>query len=116
MIFTALVLFGATITLNVYNFIWYAGSAFNVFMNILNIVIIVFITVVQLLGFNPEGSLITTGSLSLYMTYMIWSAQLSGSATHNLLLTHKDANIAEISIGFFLLVVVLFYLTFMTNR
>lgn len=46
MIATAFILYGATITLNVYNFKWFSASTFSLITNIVNAILIVTITVV----------------------------------------------------------------------
>lgn len=62
LISTAIILFSATIVFNVYNYILFKGCGLNYFITTFNIVLIVIITIVQLLGYNPHGSLITTGA------------------------------------------------------
>jgi hypothetical protein len=119
-----LLLYGGTITLNVYNFRWFTqgGSdcGLNIFINILNIVLIVILTTIQLLGFNPNGSLICSGAQSLYMTFLTYSAQLSGPVTNcNIIqksITNGGIMALEIGVAVFLLIVVLLYLSFGTQE
>lgn len=69
-----IILYGLTITLIILNFVWFTGCGFNVFVNVANAIIVIAVTVVQLLGYNPSGSLLTSGAMSLYMTFLIFSA------------------------------------------
>lgn len=50
---TTVILYGGALTLVIMSFIWFSGCALNVFMNIFSIVLIVGITIIQLLGWNP---------------------------------------------------------------
>lgn len=107
LLFTAIILYGLTLTLIILNFVWFNGCGLNTFLNIANLVIIIAFTVVQLLGYNPNGSLITSGAQALYMTFLIFSAQLSGDSSCNEALTNYD-NIftMELVVGLILLFVV----------
>lgn len=64
------------------------------------------------MGFHPHGSLITSGAQSLYMTFMTFSAQLSGESACNSAISQNGIFTIELSVGFTLLMVVLLYLTF----
>lgn len=74
LIITALLLYSGAFTLNAYNFIWFGTCGLNIFMNVFTIVLIIAITVVQLLGYNPQGSLITSGAMAVYIVYQSFSA------------------------------------------
>lgn len=50
----------------------------NVAINVINIIAIAVLTTLQLLGLNKYGSIITSGAISLYMTFLNFSAMLSG--------------------------------------
>ncbi|CAD8165057.1 unnamed protein product [Paramecium octaurelia] len=63
--------FTLALILNIYNFIWFDH---NYIINLINIAIIILLTVVQLFGFNPSGSLLATGCISCYITYQTFSA------------------------------------------
>ena len=74
LILTAILLYAGCITLQVFNFIWFDGCTSNTLVNVVNSILIVLIAVVQMMGYNPNGSLITSGAQSIYMTYLIFSA------------------------------------------
>lgn len=84
------------VTFNVYNFQWFASSSecgLNIFVNVLNLLLILIFTVIQLMGYNPNGSLISSGAQSLYMTFLTFSAQLSGpNQTCNSMYNHVITN------------------------
>lgn len=74
----AILLYAATIILSIFNFVWFdEGGTINWVFNIINVILYVSITAIQVMGFNPSGNLITTGCVSLYITYLNFSSQLS---------------------------------------
>lgn len=116
LIITSVILYGLAITLIVLNFIWFNGCGMNTFINVTNLVLCIVVTVVQVLGFNPKGSLITSGSISLYMTFLTFSAMLSGDISCNLAMTTENIFTIELVVGLILLLVVLIYLTFASKK
>ncbi|EAR88825.1 TMS membrane protein/tumor differentially protein (macronuclear) [Tetrahymena thermophila SB210] len=113
---TAVVLYGLTITLVVLNFIWFNGCGLNTFINVANLILVIAITVVQLLGYNPHGSLICSGAQGLYMTFLTFSAQLSGESSCNLAIDNNSIFTLELVVGLIILIVVQLYLTFGTKE
>lgn len=77
LIITSLVLYGLTITLSVLTFIWFKGCNLNTIISSINVVIIILMTIVQIMGFNPHGSLIASGGVSLYISFMTFSSQIN---------------------------------------
>lgn len=58
-------------------------------VNVVNLILIIIAVTLQLMGFNPHGSIITSSCMSLYASYLIFSAQLSNSEDCNELLDSK---------------------------
>lgn len=51
----------------------------DIVINIINVCAIIVLTALQLLGLNKYGSIITSGAISLYMSFLNFSAMLSGN-------------------------------------
>mgnify|MGYP001810177225 CR=1 FL=1 len=71
---TTVTLYGVAITLNIYNFIWFSGCGVNIFMNVFTLILIIGFTAVQLLGLNPEGSLLTSSAVACYITFIAYTS------------------------------------------
>jgi hypothetical protein len=70
LICTAAVLYSTTLYLIIKNFEWYPCSTF---INIINIIIVLLVTVLTASGISPNGSLITSGAFSIFITFETWS-------------------------------------------
>lgn len=70
LIVTAILFYALTIYFNYKNFQWFPCSKG---VNIINVGLITVITILVLTGHFPNGSLVTSGAMSLYLTYQIWS-------------------------------------------
>ncbi|CAD8063663.1 unnamed protein product [Paramecium sonneborni] len=117
LIITTIVLYGGALTLNVFNFMWFSGCGANIFMNIFTIILIVGATGVQLLGWNPQGSLLTSGAMAIYIVFQAYQAQSSWPDNEcNSLSKSQGTRIVEIVVGVLLTIVSLLYLTFGTSN
>ncbi|KRX10953.1 hypothetical protein PPERSA_12077 [Pseudocohnilembus persalinus] len=68
---TALILYSLTFLFVYYNFQWFPC---NQTINIVNLFLIIVLTALIFTGYFPNGSLITGGFVSLYLTFQIWSS------------------------------------------
>ena len=46
-------------------------------LGIINILLVVIVTVIQILGLHPQGSLLATSIISFYFSFMAFSAAIS---------------------------------------
>jgi len=46
-------------------------------VNVFTIILIIGITIVQILGYNQQGSLLTSGAMALFLSFEAFSAQAS---------------------------------------
>lgn len=60
-----------------YKLFWISGCFWNMATLIIMTVFVVLFTVLILLKFHPKGSLITSGSISLYGVFLAWTAFIS---------------------------------------
>jgi len=70
LIFTAVLLYGFTIYFNVKNLYWFPC---NFIVNLINIITITIATILTISWLSRKGSLITSGAISLYLTFSVWS-------------------------------------------
>ncbi|EGR28880.1 membrane protein tms1, putative [Ichthyophthirius multifiliis] len=109
-------LYTASILLNAYNFIWFKGCQFNIIVNALNLLLVISITFVQFLGFNPSGSLLTSSAMSFYITFLAFSGQLSSESGCNSAISSNAIFAIELSVGVAFLLVTLLYLSFVKKN
>lgn len=48
-----------------------------IWLGIINVILIIIVTVVQILGLHPQGSLLATSMISFYFSFMAFSASIS---------------------------------------
>jgi len=79
LIFVTLVMYTATgfIVFYSFKFFWVHGCFFNKVILIVVASCVVIFTVLIIAKFHPKGSLITSGAISLYGTFLAWTAFLS---------------------------------------
>ncbi|KAL4493646.1 hypothetical protein ABPG72_004139 [Tetrahymena utriculariae] len=120
LVFTSLILYGLAISLNVLTFIWFKGCSTNTAISSVNIVILVVITFIQILGFNPHGSLIASGGIGLYISFLTFSSQFSSPDSEcNSLISNsgnKNGFYFDLSIAIILNFIVLMYITFSSKE
>ncbi|KAM3131050.1 hypothetical protein pb186bvf_016862 [Paramecium bursaria] len=109
LICTTAMLYGIAFTLNLYNFIWFYGCTVNLFTNFFTLIIIVGITAVQLLGWNPEGSLLTSSAMACYITFISYTSQASCPEKSCNLIIYRSY------FGAIMSIIALVYLTFGTT-
>lgn len=116
LICTALILYAAIGLFNAFNYVWFKGCGTGAAFTSINLVLVVAVSVLQATGINPKGSLICSGSMGLYMTYLTFSALISSPQDScNEIMNSKTALVIEMAVSFIFTVVVLFYLTFSTK-
>jgi hypothetical protein len=79
LIFVTLVMYTGTGFILYWSFktFWVDGCGMNKFMLILMSILPILFTVLIVLKFHPKGSLITSGSISIYGVFLIWTAFVS---------------------------------------
>jgi serine incorporator 1/3 len=112
----AAILFIGNLLLTIFNFIWFSsdsGCGMNIFIIILNIIFTITQTGISVSGISKNGSLITAGLQSLYLTYLTWAGLSSNpDGKCNSFLASDTVMITSLVIGFLLILVTLIYLTF----
>lgn len=104
LIFTSLLMYGATsffIYIGFHNF-WLSGCGGNKTILIFAILFALAFVVLIILKFHPQGSIITSGAISIFGVYLFWSALISNpSETCNLHRKNKSFMIFQIVFSFF---------------
>lgn len=79
MIFTTVVMYSGTgyILFFLYKNFWITGCTANKFMLITMTIFPILFTVLIVLKFHPKGSVITASAISIYGTFLIWTAMIS---------------------------------------
>lgn len=116
LIVSAATLYVGNLIFTIFNFIWFAsnsGCGVNIFIIILNIVFTILHTILSVSGISKNGSLITSGLQSMYLTYLTWAGLSSNpEGSCNSFLASDTVMITSLVIGFMLILVTLIYLTF----
>lgn len=106
--------------LNIYMFIWFSpdsSCSLTIFLIVFNLILIVIMNILTISGIAQNGSLLTCGSFSLFLSYILWSGMSSNPNTEcNELSKNSNTMIVEIIFGFFLIVLTLCYMVFNTNK
>jgi hypothetical protein len=68
-------MFAGALAVNIYGYI--AFSKCTVWVNIVTSILILLLPGIQLIGWNPQGSLLTSSVISLYISYLGLIAQYS---------------------------------------
>lgn len=107
---TTILLYSSTGYFIYKNFQWFPCNAY---VNVFNILQVIVITGLTATGISKNGSLITSGGFSLFITYENWSGlNNEHSAECNQWLDDDDTMKIEIYIGIFLILCSLGYITF----
>lgn len=79
LIFVSLVMYLGTgyIMFHSYSIFWIAGCTLNKTLLIVMTILPITFTVLIILKFHPSGSLITCGGISIYGTFLVWTAFIS---------------------------------------
>ena len=75
LIFFTIINYGAALALHIWAYIKFKNC--SLWANIVTTILTVIIPVIQLLGFNPQNSLLTSSAVTLYIIYLTFVAQLS---------------------------------------
>jgi hypothetical protein len=110
---TTLLFYIGALLLNFYSFTWFtAKSYFNSFLLILNLILILVNSLVSISGIARNGSLLTSGGISLYETFILWTGLAnSPEETNQFFQSHSPLNI-EIFFGCFIIILSLAYVSF----
>lgn len=110
----------STIILLIYNFKWFhpnSECSRNLKILIANILSIILMTVMTVSGLGKNGSIITSGAQSFYVTYFTFSSLSSTpEPTCNALINSNKVMIVEISVGTFLFLCSLIYMALSSNQ
>ncbi len=75
-----LICYSVAIGLNIWSYVIFTGGECGndtIYVSIVNSFLIVLLVLVQLLHFNPQGSLLTTGLTTVYISYLCFICQFS---------------------------------------
>lgn len=117
--FTSIAYIGNLI-FNIFMFIWFAPESscgLNIFLIVFNIILILILIILTISGIAKNGSLLTSGIYSGYISYLLWSG-LAGNPDKqcNNLFFSESVMITGIVMGFLLMIVSLSYMTFNTSK
>ena len=108
------------VILHVYMFIWYSpdsSCSLTIFLIVFNLILIVILNILTVSGIARNGSFLTCGSFSMYISYILWSGlSANPDSDCNELISNSDAMVVEIIFGFLLIVIALSYMVFNTNK
>jgi len=90
---------------------WFGGCGMGTFSTTLNIVLMVISTLLVVLRVHPNGSILTSGGVCLFTTYMTWSALASQDDVCNSFNGDSTTTAVQISIGAALVVISLIYMS-----
>ncbi|KAM3136549.1 hypothetical protein pb186bvf_011352 [Paramecium bursaria] len=108
MVIASISTFAGAFTLIVYNYIWFSSNQIIVTITLIMIAVM---TIIQLQGYNQSGSLITSGSVALYMSFQCYSALSSWPNFYD----SKNAIITQMIVGLLLNLIALTYMIFATQ-
>lgn len=110
---TTIIFYTGTFLLNFYSFSWFtANSSLNSFMIILNLILILANSLLSISGIARNGSLLTSGGISLYETFILWTGLANSPKESNeFFQSHSPLN-TEIFFGCLIIVISLAYMSF----
>ena len=110
LILTSLGLYVGTVYWNVMLYEWFGGCGVGTMAITLNIILIIIVTILTLSGIHPHGSLLTTGSVSIFTTYLTWSALTSQRNCNNWTST-DNTFLTQFLVGLALIIISLTYVS-----
>lgn len=111
LIFSFLALYAFDFYLNISLYSWFEGCNGNNTIVTINIVLMVLATLFVILGFNPNGSVMTTGAVWVYSSFLIWSGESSSCPASS----SPVENTVQIVFGVVFIVVSLLYVSINTQ-
>lgn len=115
-IVTTIALYLSSFFLNIQSFDWFdSKSSFNSFVLILNLFLIVIISLTSISGIARNGSLLTSGGVSLYGTFLLWSGLSNSDKENNYFYRSSTPLNVQIFIGCITIVFSLFYVSLDQN-
>ena len=113
LICATILFYAGTFTLNFYSFSWFTSqNSFNSFVLSLNLIFIVVISLISVSGIARNGSLLTSGGVFLYETFILWTGLAnSPKESNDFNKSHSPLNF-EIFFGCLIIVVSIAYVSF----
>lgn len=111
MIFSTIIVYGFTIYFIVSSFASFAGCGVGTFVSIVSVLFVVLGVVLVLFKLNPDGSLLTSGSVSLISSYLTWSGLTNMGEICNTWLIGDGATIVNLIAGLIMIVAALLYIS-----
>lgn len=116
LILTTILLYFFTIYVNLHSFYYFTEKlSRNTFFIVLNIILIVISSLLTISGVASNGSLLTSGGVSLYQTYSLWSGLTNSPKESNEFYgSHFPLN-SQIFIGILVIIISLSYVSSSKN-
>ena len=108
-------LYGGTGYFNIILYECFGGCGVGTIVITLNLIFILIVTLFTVSGIHPNGSLLTTGAISIFTTYMTWSALISQNKICENWIYHKSTFLAQFFVGLMLIIISLIYVS-IANR
>jgi len=95
---------------------WYGGCGFGTFAISFNVALMGAVTLIIALGVHKNGSLLTTGAVCLFTTYLTWSGLTSQDESCNTSAEDGSTTVTQICVGSFLILISLIYMSFGSSQ
>jgi len=93
------------------SYIWFAGCGVGTLGVSITLGLIVLATLLVLLKTNPNGSILTTGVVAAYATFLTWSGLSNMDKTCNPLMNKDSTTIAHLVFGLLVVIIALIYVS-----
>ena len=111
LIIVTLAIYAGVIYWVVKSYNWFGGCGIGTLANTVNLVFIILDALIIFAGLNPNGSLLTTGAVSGYSTYLIWSGLSHMEDSCNPLLSEDFTTVFHMVFGLVVIVAALIYVS-----
>jgi hypothetical protein len=109
---TTLGLYGAAIYLNVQNYNWFGEWGLGNTPTTVNLVLMGITTVLVFLRISPNASVLTTSAVSVFTSYLTWSAFIAQEDSRNEFAKDSSNTVIQITVGSLLCIISLLYICF----
>lgn len=107
----SLIFYAATAYGIIRSYIWFAGCGVGSAAVSITMALIILATIFIFLKTNPNGSLLTTGVVAAYSTFLTWSGLSNMDKTCNPLLNNSSTTIAHLVFGLIVIMIALLYVS-----